>query len=124
LSPDAYCLWALGAEEGAFFLEWDRGTESMTRLAQKFERYDGYYQVYAHHDHLGEVGLRPRLLIVVPDERRERKVINWLTRRLQKGQFGSLPTTLVSTRDAVLKDPVEPIWRTPGGDERRARFVD
>ena len=24
-NPDGYCLWALGEEEGSFFVEWDRG---------------------------------------------------------------------------------------------------
>lgn len=70
LTPDGYCLWALGEEEGSFFLEWDRGTESMTRFSQKLTRCEEYFRARAYHDYLGEVGMRPRLVIVVPDQGR------------------------------------------------------
>jgi hypothetical protein len=123
VSPDAYCLWAFEAEEGAFLLEWDRGTESMTRLSQKLQRYDAYYQLKVHHDHLGEMGLKPRLLIVVPDERREEKLVRWIARRFDKGEFRSLPTILVAVRDVVLDDVLGPIWRRPG-QCHTVRFVD
>ncbi len=122
-SPDAYCLWALGDEEGTFFLEWDRGTESMTRFSQKLDRYQAYYQVRAYHDHLGEMGLRPRLLIVVPDERRESKLAGWVARRLARGEFKALPTVLVAARDIVYRDVLASIWSKPG-QERRVRLVD
>ena len=112
-SPDAYCLWAFGMEEGAFFLEWDRGTESMTRLSEKLQRYDAYYRLMAYHDHLGEVGLKPRLLIVVPDERRQKKVVDWIARRLDKGELASLPTILVAARVLLLAGILGPIWRRP-----------
>jgi hypothetical protein len=123
LSPDAYCLWLFADEEGAFFLEWDRGTESMTRLSEKLQHYEAYYQIQAHHDHLGEMGLKPRLLFVVPDRRRESKVASWLARRLDKGEFRSLPTILVAARDAVLDNVLGPIWCRPAG-QQRVRFVD
>jgi len=122
-SPDAYCLWAFGMEEGSFFLEWDRGTESMTRFSQKLARYQAYYQVRAHHDHLGETELRPRLLIVVPDERREKNLVGWMARRLKKGEFAALPTVLVAVRDVVFRDILGPIWHQPG-QERGVRLVD
>ena len=117
-TPDAYCLWALGAEEGAFFLEWDRGTESMNRFFQKLARYHDYYRVRAYQDHLALIGLRPRLLIVVPDERRERKLAAWVARRLAKGEFKALPTVLVAARDIALHDVLGPIWRRPGQASR------
>ena len=122
-SPDAYCLWAFAMEEGAFFLEWDRGTESMTRLSEKLQRYDAYYRLKAHHDHLGEIGLKPRFLIVVPDERRETKVVCWIARRLDSGDFASLPTVLVAAENLVLRDVMGPIWRKPG-EEHRIQLVD
>jgi hypothetical protein len=95
----------------------------MTRIGQKLQRYEAYYQVKAHHDHLGEVGLKTRLLIVVPDERRENKVVGWITRRLGRGEFDSLPTILVAARDVALRDVLGPIWRRPG-HARRVRLVD
>lgn len=123
LSPDAYCLWALGKKEGAFFLEWDRGTESMSRFSQKMTRYEAYYRLRAYHNHLGEMGLRPRLLIVAPDERREKKLVNWIARRLSRDEFAFLPTILVGTRDLIHLDILGQIWRKPG-DDHRARLTD
>ena len=123
LTPDAYCLWAYGDDEGAFFLEWDRGTESMLRLSQKLERYEAYYRLQTYHDHMAEDGLRPRILIVVPDERREKKVVSWMARRLAKGEFPSLPTVLVAVGKVVMGDPLGSTWRMPG-HEQRMRMVD
>ena len=114
LTPDAYCLWALGKEEGSFFLEWDRGTESLSRIADKLERYAIYYEMKAYRDHLGEMGLRPRLLIVVLDVRRKRKLLHWLAQALAKGRWISLPTILIGVRDDVYADPLGPIWGRPG----------
>lgn len=123
LSPDACCLWALGNKEGTFFLEWDRGTESMTRFSQKLTRYEAYYRLRAYRNHVGEMGLRPRLLIVVPDERRERKLVDWIARRLSRDEFAFLPTILVGARDLIHLNILGQIWRKPG-DERRTRLVD
>jgi hypothetical protein len=123
LNPDGYCLWALGEEEGAFFLEWDRGTESMTRLSEKLARYDAYFRLRAHHDHLGDMGMKPRLLIVAPDARRGKKMVEWIDRRRGKEEYPALPTILVSIRDLVYRDVVGPIWHTPG-DEHRMSLVD
>ena len=110
-------------EQGSFFLEWDRGTESMTRFSQKLARYQAYYEVRAHHDHLGDLGLRPRILIVVPDERRQKKLVGWMVRKLERSEFASLPTVLIAARDLVLCDILGPIWCRPG-DERPMKLVD
>ena len=122
-NPDGYCLWALGIEESSFFLEWDRGTESMTRFSQKITRYEGYFRLRAYHNHLGEMGMKPRLLIVAPDERREKKLVDWIAGKLEKGEFASLPTTLVAARDLVFLNILGLIWRKPGV-EQRMRLVD
>ena len=122
-SPDAYCLWSISGDEGAFFLEWDRGTESISRFAEKMTRYHEYYRARAYHEHLGEMGLRPRMLIAVPDKRREDKIAVWIDRRLASGALGALPTVLLSQRDAVLCGAMAPIWRKPGAEDR-IRFVD
>jgi hypothetical protein len=123
LTPDAYCLWTLCREEGSFFLEWDRGTESMIRIAEKLARYEVYYRTRAYHDHLGEIGLRPRLLFVVPDERRKGKLTGWVARRLNKGEWASLPTILVATRDEANADPLGSVWRRPDSSGA-VRLVD
>lgn len=123
LTPDGYCLWAVSGKEGAFFLEWDRGTESMRRFSQKMTRYEAYYRVRAYRNHLGEMGLKPRLLIVAPDDRREKKLADWIGRRLDRDEFGSLPTILVAVRDLVFLDILGRIWRK-AADEQRIRLVD
>jgi len=122
-NPDGYCLWALGEEEGSFFLEWDRGTESMIRFSEKLTRYEAYYQLRAYHNHLGEMGIKPRLLVVVPDERREKKLVNWIARKLERGEFTPLPTVLVAARDLVFLNILGRIWCKPG-DEHRMRLID
>jgi hypothetical protein len=122
-TPDAYCLWILGNEEGAFFLEWDRGTESMTRLAEKLARYETYYGLRAYRDHLGEDELRPRVLFVVPDERRRKKLSSWLGRRLTKREWPSLPTVLAAIHADAEADPLGAIWYRSGDDEP-LRLVD
>jgi hypothetical protein len=123
LTPDGYCLWALRGEEGSFFLEWDRGTESMFRLEQKLERYDEYYRLQAHREHLGEIGLRPRLAMVVPDERREKRVAQWIARALGKGQLATLPTVMIGTSGRISGGMLGPVWLIPGKKER-ARLTD
>jgi len=122
-TPDAYCLWLLEDEEGAFFLEWDRGTESMTRIAEKLTRYEKYYGLRAYREHLGEQGLRPRLLFVLNDERRRSQVGKWLARRLADGRWPSLPTIFLAVQDDALAEPLGAIW-TQLGQEGTARFLD
>jgi len=122
-TPDAYCLWTLCREQGSFFLEWDRGTESMVRIAEKLARYETYYGLRAYRDHLGEMGIRPRILFVASDDRRKKKLIDWMARRLNKGEWASLPTILVATREYAHSQPLEPIWQVPGDTVPR-RLVD
>jgi hypothetical protein len=122
-TPDAYCLWALDGEEGAFFLEWDRGTESMTRIGEKLARYEAYYGVRAYRDHLGEEGLSPRILFIVPDQRRQRKLTSWAARRLAKGEWPSLPTILIAAAEAAMREPLGRVWHRPGC-ESPMRFLD
>ena len=122
-TPDAYCLWTLLREEGSFFLEWDRGTESMTRIAEKLARYETYFGLSAYRDHLGETGMRPRILFVVSGDRRMKNLVAWMARRLRKGEWGSLPTILVATRAHAQSQPLEPFWQVPGDGALR-RLVD
>ena len=123
LTPDGYCLWALAGEEGSFFLEWDRGSESLARLEQKLQRYDHYYQLRAYREHLGDIGLRPRLLMIVPDERREKRVVRWVASMLGQGQLASLPTVMVGTEARVALDLLGDVWSIPGR-ETLARLTD
>jgi hypothetical protein len=123
LTPDSYCLWVLGCEEGSFFLEWDRGTESLARLREKFVRYAEYYAARAYHMHLGDIGLRPRVLLVVVDQRRARRVANWIARERDGDLLRALPTILVGVEKDVLQDVLGSIWRTAGA-ESLVRLTD
>ena len=116
-TPDAYCRWTLGGTEGAFFLECDRGTESMNRLSEKLTRYDAYYQLKAYRDHLGSVGLCPRIVFLVEDARRRDRLVDWAARNLAKGSWASLPTLLVATQDEALADPLGSVWMRPSSAE-------
>jgi len=116
LTPDGYCLWSLAGEEGAFFLEWDRGTESLARLEQKMARYADYYLARAYRQHLGDMGLRPRILLVVPDRRREQRVARWMVSRREPGPWAALPTVLIGAERRVLGDILGCVWRAPGDD--------
>jgi hypothetical protein len=121
-TPDAYCLWSLSGFDSAFFLEWDQGTESMMRIGEKLERYDSYYLQRAYLDHLGDSGVRPRILFVACTERGRDSLCEWIGRQLSRGRFGSLPTVLVACSSDALVRPLEHVWCPPrgGGPERLA----
>ena len=116
LTPDGYCLWALAREEGSFFLEWDRGTESLARLRQKVARYEEYYSAYTYREHLGDIGLRPRILLVVPNERRAHRVAKWIAAEREREHLAALPTILVGVEQRVLGDILGYVWRTSRKD--------
>jgi hypothetical protein len=111
IAPDAYCLWSLRRREGSFFLEWERGQQSLNVIGDKLDNYDAYYARRAYLEHLGEVGLTPRLAFVVPDNRRQRHLLGRLARQTNRGRWPFLPTVLVGVRAGVLADPFGPTWR-------------
>jgi hypothetical protein len=114
IAPDAYCLWSLKGREGSFFVEWERGHQGLNVIADKLDAYDAYYARRAYLEHLGEVGLTPRLVFVVPDERRHRQLLGWLTRQQDRGRWRFLPTVLVGIRATVLAGPSIHAWSKPG----------
>lgn len=110
IAPDAYCLWSLPRREGSFFLEWERGHQSLKVIGEKLDNYDAYYARRGYLEHLGEVGLTPRIAFVVPDPRRQGHLLSWLGRQKDRGRWRFLPTTLAGVRSAVLADPLAPAW--------------
>ncbi len=78
LKPDA--LITLGFEdfEERWFLEYDRGTESPAALGRKLDAYRTYWGTG---EEQARYGVMPRVLLVVPDERRHRAVIDTLARQ-------------------------------------------
>ncbi len=115
IAPDAYCLWSLHGQEGSFFLEWERGHQGLDVIAQKLDGYDAYYAHRGYLEHLGEVGLTPRLAFVVPDKRRQTQLLGWLLRQQGRARWRFLPTLLVGAREPVLTNPLGCTWLKPGG---------
>lgn len=69
--PDARCVYAEDGSRLAFFLEYDRGTEPLSRLAGQVERYARLER---------DRGVSDWVLYVVPTARRERHVARALAR--------------------------------------------
>jgi hypothetical protein len=95
LRPDLFVALGAGEFEHRRFVEVDRGTEHVPAVLRKCRTYDAYYrsgQEQADH------GVFPRVLWVVPDERRRRQVQDAIEgdRRLTPGLF-----VVSTTPDAV-----------------------
>lgn len=103
--PDALVHWRLARQEGTFFLEWDRGSESVAVLVAKLGRYGAYTRERGHHVLLPGLGLRPRLAIVV-NESRKARLITYLS-----GRRNAPPLTVaIGAQAVVVADPLSPAW--------------
>lgn len=71
LRPDAFVRAASGDFEHASFVEVDLATESLTTISRKCRAYVAYWQSGVEHRRLGTF---PRVVWLVPDERREQQV--------------------------------------------------
>lgn len=78
LKPDALISLRLGRFEDRWFVEVDRGTEATTTLARKCERYRQYWQSGVEQV---RTGVFPRVLWLVPDERRYAALVDVLGRQ-------------------------------------------
>lgn len=77
LRPDALVVLEHGGIQDIWWLEVDRGTESLSRLAGMLRR----YLDFAESGEAGPGGVVPRVLVSVPDERR-RAAVRALVRKL------------------------------------------
>jgi hypothetical protein len=103
--PDAVVHWQLRGREGVFLLEWDRGTESLAVLVAKLRKYGSYARSRGHRQLLPGLGLRPRLAIVVGDQRHAR-----LLRYLRESRFLPNLTIAVGAVSEVTRDPFGRSW--------------
>lgn len=76
--PDAYVRLAIGAFEDSWFIEVDRSTESASTLARKLDAYRRYWSSGMEQ---AKVGVFPRVLWLVPDERRHQIVVDTCSRQ-------------------------------------------
>jgi hypothetical protein len=111
-APDAYFRFFKDGTLWAYFLEWDRGTESVGRIRQKAENYATYWRKGFYTDRYGLRGFR--VLWVTKEERMDE--LMGATEKVE-----GAPPFWWATRDVVqeCKDILtEPIWTVKG--ERRA----
>ena len=107
VNPDGCGVWQEGGDVVTFMLEYDRGTESLGRLAHKAKEYADLETVWQ---------FRPFwVLAVVPGQRRERGVMAALS-----GEGLACATTTTS----LATTPDGPIWAPPGADGTRVRLID
>ena len=118
--PDAVVHWRLPQREGAFLLEWDRGSESLAVLTAKLVRYENYWRARGHRELLPGLGLRPRLAIVVPSADRADRLVTW--HRQHRARVRS-STILVAVRDDALLRPLADCWWRSDHDRAGALFV-
>lgn len=105
--PDAVVHWRLPEREGAFSLEWDRGSESLAILTAKLVRYDNYGRARGHRELLPGLGLRPRLAIVVPSGERAERLVSWHRQHRDRARPS---TVFVATQADALTRPLANCW--------------
>lgn len=72
LKPDTFVRFAAGDFEYAHFVEVDRATAAATTVARKLEAYRRYWQTGREQE---RHGVFPKVLLLVPDERRKRALV-------------------------------------------------
>lgn len=70
--PDALVHWS--NRDGAFFLDLDRGTETLATLTAKLHKYAGFWRSRSHRQLPPGLSLRPRLVILLGRARAHRLV--------------------------------------------------
>ena len=99
--PDGYGIWSDGTARASFFLEYDRGTETLTRLAEKIPRYE----------RLAAAGWDFPVLFHLPSAAREAH----LRQLLEQAHT----TARVATTHAGHAHPAEAAWLPHDGMLRR-----
>jgi hypothetical protein len=97
--PDGYGRWTEAGITVEFFLEYDTGTETITRVASKLTGYT---------DLATASGIRTPLLLVLPSPKREAEV---------RRAIGTEPVP-VATASGPLVDPASSVWLPTGAHER------
>ncbi|GAA1622995.1 replication-relaxation family protein [Actinoplanes couchii] len=104
IRPDGHGIWRTGDTTVGFFLEYDTGSEDLSRVVKKLGQYE---RLAADRD------VRYPLLLWLPDRRREAHLL-----RLFAGVRLPLPVaTAVHSRD-----PAGPVWALPGDPGPRLRL--
>lgn len=111
--PDGAGIVVCEGKAYRFFLEWDRGTERIAILLEKFARYANYYLV---HPKTGQP--LPTLLVACPSSQREDVV--WRAATTVFASESSCQHLLTTTHPHLdLHGPFGTVWRGYGRKERR-----
>ena len=105
--PDALVHWRLTNREGAFLLEWDRGTETLAVLTAKLRRYVYLWQVKGHREMVPGLGLRPRLVISLASEERRARIERWIQ---GSGKQHSQASILLGVAAEAFENPLANVW--------------
>jgi len=109
IHPDGHGVWTDGTRQVGYFLELDRGTEPIGKLADKLN---------SHRRLRGEGGPAYPVLFVLPNRVREQN----LHRRLAERPQASLVVATTSPESGT--DPAQPVWRLAGNGRHRLALAD
>jgi hypothetical protein len=109
INPDGHGVWTDGDRSVGWFLELDRGTETLGRLVAKLASYRRL---------LTEGGPAYPVLFVLPNRVREQNLHRKLADKPE-------PTLTVATTSAEAgDDPAEPVWRLAGNGRHRLTLAN
>lgn len=104
--PDGVGVWQEGPTGVVFCLEYDRGTEQLSRLVKKADDYARLEEAS---------GWAFWVLVVVPGPRRERGV---------RGVLSGRGLAVATTTASLAKRPADAAWAPLGADGARVRLLD
>jgi hypothetical protein len=105
IRPDGYGRWTEAGITVEFFLEYDTGTETISRVAGKLNGYA---------DLATASGIQTPLLLTLPNPRREAEIHR---------AFGTPPIS-VATAAGRVTDPAGAVWLIVGGHSERLRLAE
>ncbi|GAA2349861.1 replication-relaxation family protein [Dactylosporangium salmoneum] len=109
IHPDGHGIWAAGDRQVGFFLELDRGTEPIGKVADKLT---------SHRRLTAEGGPTYPILFALPSRTREQHLHRRLAERPE-------PTLVVATTSPESgTDPADPVWRLAGNGRHRLALAD
>jgi Replication-relaxation len=110
--PDGYGRWREHDREVDFFLEYDRGTEPLDRLAAKLA---GYQQL------ADATQIATPVLFWLPTTGREATVRQAVTNQTR---WAAVPFLIATANGALDRGPAEPAWLPLGHTGPRRRLID
>jgi hypothetical protein len=110
--PDGYGRWREHGTEVDFFLEYDRGTEPLDRLAAKLAGYQ---------DLAAATEIATPVLFWLPTGGREATVRQALA---GAARWGPVRFLVVTASPALAHSPAEAVWQPLGCTQARRRLID